>query len=187
MSDAKSYSSLAGPVLVPVDLTNGSKSALVSGAEIAELSGVALIVLHVVHDLAENPGFYKRRSETDSAWPIRDLAERMVEELLAECRAEHPEIVALAQAETVVVEGLPQGRIVEVASHRGVSLIVVASHVKSTLNRLLSGSVSEWIVRHAPCAVTVLRGGQPAFPARVGPDLKLVEPASIGPGRAVAA
>lgn len=187
MSDTKSYSSLAGPVLVPVDLTNGSKSALVSGAEIAELSGVPLIVLHVVHDLAENPGFYKRRSESDAAWPIRDLAERMVDELVAECRAEHPEIVALAKAETLIVEGLPYGRIVEVAAQREVGLIVVASHVKSSLNRLLTGSVSESIVRHAPCAVTVLRGGQSASPARVEPDLKLVKSASVARGRAVAA
>jgi len=112
VSDSKSYSSLTGSVLVPVDLTEGSKAALISGAEIAGMSGVPLIVLHVVHDSLENPGFYRRQSEGDAAWPNSDLAERMAADLVEECRAEYLDFLscrALTQADRAKVDRFRSG------------------------------------------------------------------------------
>ena len=44
-----------------------------------------------------------------------------------------------------------------VAEELGVDVIVVGSHGRTGLERLFLGSVSEHIVRHAPCAVLVVR------------------------------
>lgn len=51
------------------------------------------------------------------------------------------------------------GAIVEEANATGADLIVIGSSGKGTFRRLLSGSVSEHIVRHASCPVLVVRHG----------------------------
>jgi nucleotide-binding universal stress UspA family protein len=47
--------------------------------------------------------------------------------------------------------------LVWVAEQLGVDAIVVGSHGKGRLKRLVLGSVSEHVVRHAPCPVLVVR------------------------------
>ena len=51
--------------------------------------------------------------------------------------------------------------ICEVARKLGVDAIVVGSHVQGGLGRLFLGSVSEHVVRHAPCPVLVVRERNP--------------------------
>jgi nucleotide-binding universal stress UspA family protein len=46
-----------------------------------------------------------------------------------------------------------------VATELGVDAIVIGSHARSGLGRLLLGSTSEHVVRHAPCPVLVVRDG----------------------------
>jgi nucleotide-binding universal stress UspA family protein len=58
-----------------------------------------------------------------------------------------------------VVQGEPRGKIVDVAARWKADLIVVGSHGRTGLERLLMGSVAEAVVRHAPCSVHVVRIG----------------------------
>jgi nucleotide-binding universal stress UspA family protein len=58
---------------------------------------------------------------------------------------------------TVVEQGDPKSVILEVASHWHADLIVMGSHGKRGLDRFLMGSVSEAVVRHAPCSVEIVR------------------------------
>jgi nucleotide-binding universal stress UspA family protein len=53
--------------------------------------------------------------------------------------------------------GDPSHEIVEEAKSWGADLIVVGSHGRTGMQRLLLGSVAEQIVRHAPCSVEVVR------------------------------
>ena len=53
--------------------------------------------------------------------------------------------------------GDPAGVICMVARDLGVDVIVVGSHGKGFLSRVLLGSVSEYVTRHAPCPVLVVR------------------------------
>lgn len=53
--------------------------------------------------------------------------------------------------------GRPAATIVEFARERGVDLIVVGSHGRTGVSRLMMGSVAEHVVRTAPCAVLVVR------------------------------
>lgn len=48
--------------------------------------------------------------------------------------------------------------LVWVAEQEGFDVIVVGSHGKGRLKRLVLGSVSEHVVHHAPCPVLVVRG-----------------------------
>jgi nucleotide-binding universal stress UspA family protein len=60
---------------------------------------------------------------------------------------------------TSVVRGKPRNKIVDVASKWKADLIVLGSHGRRGFNRMLLGSVSEAVVRHAPCSVHVVRIG----------------------------
>jgi nucleotide-binding universal stress UspA family protein len=53
--------------------------------------------------------------------------------------------------------GDPRYRIIDVAAEWHADLIVLGSHGRTGLNRFLMGSVSEAIVRHAPCSVEIVR------------------------------
>ena len=58
----------------------------------------------------------------------------------------------------LVWEGEPGEAIVEAATSEQVDLIVVGSHGRSGMGRFLIGSVSDYVVRRAPCPVLVVRG-----------------------------
>jgi nucleotide-binding universal stress UspA family protein len=57
----------------------------------------------------------------------------------------------------LIWEGDPAESIVEAAISEGVDIIVIGSHGRAALGRALIGSVSDQVVRHAPCPVMVVR------------------------------
>ncbi len=59
---------------------------------------------------------------------------------------------------TRIVRGYPAEEINKVARDEKFDLIAVGNLGKSGIERVLMGSVSEAIVRHAPCPVLVVRG-----------------------------
>jgi len=61
------------------------------------------------------------------------------------------------KAETAVASGDVREKIVEYAAEWGADLIVLGSHGRSGASRFLLGSVTEWIARHAPCSVKIVR------------------------------
>jgi nucleotide-binding universal stress UspA family protein len=60
-------------------------------------------------------------------------------------------------AKGVIVEGRPDTAIVETATRECADLIVVGSHGRTGLERVLVGSVSERVIGHAHCAVLVVK------------------------------
>jgi nucleotide-binding universal stress UspA family protein len=61
------------------------------------------------------------------------------------------------QVTTAIEEGHPKSVIVDFAAKWPADLIVVGSHGRKGLDRFLLGSVSEAVVRHAPCSVQIVR------------------------------
>jgi len=57
----------------------------------------------------------------------------------------------------VVEIGDTRERIVDSAAQWGADLIIVGSHGRTGLKRLLLGSVAEFVSRHAPCSVQIVR------------------------------
>jgi nucleotide-binding universal stress UspA family protein len=60
--------------------------------------------------------------------------------------------------ETHLREGRAAEEIVELAEEIGVGLIVLGSRGHGRLRRALMGSISDAVVRHAHCPVTIVRG-----------------------------
>lgn len=57
----------------------------------------------------------------------------------------------------VFLEGDPAGQIVQYADDAGVDVIVIGTHGRTGVDRLLMGSVAEKVMREAPCSVLVVK------------------------------
>ena len=57
----------------------------------------------------------------------------------------------------MIAHGEPAAEIVRVAEERGAGLIVISSHGRTGLGRILFGSTAESVVRHARCPVLVVK------------------------------
>jgi len=65
------------------------------------------------------------------------------------------------RVETRVREGNAGREIVEEAREWGADLVLMGSHGRTGLKRVLTGSVAQHVVSHAPCSVEVVRGVEP--------------------------
>jgi len=149
-------SAAGGSILVAVDFSEDSRRALFWAARQAWLEGVTLTILHVVHDPAASPGFYRKPDEN---WlrPMIDVAENMMNEFLAQAKADQPDLPALASASHRLVSGLPAGRIAEVAEETGAHLVVVGSRGRTGLESILLGSVAERVAQICSVPVVIVK------------------------------
>jgi nucleotide-binding universal stress UspA family protein len=76
-----------------------------------------------------------------------EIAERCAQQLRITCKT--------VRAEAVTDD--PRPAIVAAATREAADLIVVGSQGRSGLQRLLLGSVSHYVVNHAPCSVLVVK------------------------------
>lgn len=67
-------------------------------------------------------------------------------------------------AETRVEIGDPGVTICDVAAEVGADVVVLGSHGHGWLQRVLLGSVSHFVLQHAPCPVLVMRQAEPTPP-----------------------
>ncbi len=144
------------PVLVAVDFSEDSKAALRWACNYAALNGAKLVLLHIVHDQASSPGFYKQEKGKQLK-PMQAVAEAMMAEFLDEVKSETPGLDILDTAELQFVRGLPPSRIVEVSEILKASLIVMGSRGITGLPHMLLGSVAERVVMLAKLPVVVVK------------------------------
>jgi nucleotide-binding universal stress UspA family protein len=144
------------PVLVAIDFSEDSRAAVLWASAFAACAGGRLFVLHVVHDPADHPGYY-RNNHDRTPQPMERVAEGMLEDFVVKLQREHPELSALATAERKLVSGLPPGRIVETAKRLDAKLIVLGSRGMTGLPHLMQGSVSERVVELARGPVVVVK------------------------------
>lgn len=84
--------------------------------------------------------------------------------------------------QTVVMEGDVAGNIVDLAANEEVDLIVMTTHGYSGFTRWMMGSITERVLRQAPCPVLVIRcEGAPAHVA-ITLDGSLLAEEALGPG-----
>lgn len=145
------------PVLAPVDFSTCSRSALLFAARFAEWVQAPLLILHVVHESGDEDGFYRRHDGAGSLRILKDVAEEMLRDSVAELATQHPRRAALAKARLQVVEGLPVKRILEVVASEDPAIVVMGSHAREGLSRLLHGSVAEEVAKHSPVPVTIVK------------------------------
>src|SRR5882672_1471672 len=141
-------------ILIPTDFSGCANYALPYAAAIARATNATIICVHVVEPIAPAVGY----TGLAEPLPIADISEQLEDSAerelpkLAEC-----DECAGLDIEEVIVHGEAASEIVRVAKERGVDLIVVSSHGRTGLGRILFGSTAEAVVRHASCPVLVVK------------------------------
>jgi nucleotide-binding universal stress UspA family protein len=145
------------PILVPVDFSSNSEVALVNAAELAEKLGSDLVILHIVHDLNEAPGYYAVKGRGKQMRRMEDVAAEMLDEFFHKMQKNYSSLAALKQAMTMLVVGLPVNRILESAEKIHARMIVMGSQGRTGLARAMLGSKAEQVVRLAPIPVMIVK------------------------------
>jgi nucleotide-binding universal stress UspA family protein len=169
-------------IIVPVDLSPHSLQTLHYAFEEAQTHHAKLTLLHVLHHHPDTQEYYVRGGPeaeagiqgsifalptgvdpaTGGRLPTQPAAppEVIHRDYLAESRNQLRDLVPddfEGDWEAVVVGGNPGDAIVDYAQEHGSDLIVVGSHGHTGLRHLLMGSVAEYVFRHAPCPVLMVR------------------------------
>jgi nucleotide-binding universal stress UspA family protein len=145
------------PILVPVDFSTYSEAALLCAADLAEMTKEPLIVLHVVHDPGEAPGYYEVKGRKKQLHRIEDVAAEMLQEFMADVKKKYPGNMPIRNAQTELVTGLPVNRILEVAEQNHARMIVMGSQGRTGLSHVLIGSKAEQVVHLSPIPVTIVK------------------------------
>jgi nucleotide-binding universal stress UspA family protein len=132
-------------ILVPTDFSERSANAFRMACAVARDHGARLIVLHVV---APPMAAYVGGVMTPEAWHDD---ERWAE--LRSLRPPDPQV----PVEHLLAEGEPATMILQVAAKRECDLIVLGTHGRTGLGRVLLGSVAEAVLRRAACPVVTVK------------------------------
>ena len=147
----------ARPILVPVDFSDHSAAALSHAAVLAEILPAALIVLHVIHDPGEMPGYYSRLIKQKHVPRIEDAAEEAFREFMSRVIESQPACEPLRQAGVFTVVGLPVRRILEIVKNVDPVMVVMGSQGRTGLKNLIVGSKAVQLVQLCPVPVTIVK------------------------------
>ena len=145
------------PILVPVDFSPHSAAAILCACELAECMKRPIVVLHVVHDPAEMPGYYSKLTKKKNLTRMEDLAKEMLDRFTQDLQTKHPQLQSLKKSQAMLVLGLPVTRILQVADKLHASMIVMGSQGLTGLKHLLLGSKAEQVVQLATVPVTIVK------------------------------
>jgi nucleotide-binding universal stress UspA family protein len=131
-------------ILHPTDFSERSKYAFRLACVLARSTGARIVVLHV--------------SEPPLDTLIQAAVSGVAEETIVSARMHLASFEARGiKMEHRMVEGDPASAIVQAATATNCDMIVMGTHGRSGLNRLLMGSVAEAVVRHALCPVLTVK------------------------------
>ncbi len=144
-------------ILAPVDFSAHSEAALIYACELADRLPAAVMILHVVHDPGEMPGYYSKLIKKKRMSRIDDSAAEAFSDFMAKVIEAHPGLESLREAEQLMVVGLPVTRILEVAEKLDPTMVVVGSQGRTGMKQMIIGSKAAQIVQLCPYPVTVVK------------------------------
>ena len=140
-------------IVVATDLSDPSLQAIRAAHDLAVKFGSKVLMTCVVEDpllpsafaefMPESlPGIVEQ-ARTEAAKKLEAMASGLIDDGL--------------DVEIEVPKGVAHREIVDLAQSRGADLIVMATHGRGAIAHALVGSTTERVLRHAPCAVWVVR------------------------------
>ena len=145
-----------GPILVAADFSDNSMTAVIWAIDLASAINASVVLIHIVHDRAEGPGYY-RHDKKDAMRPMEDVAEKMMQNFLEALNDKSHICKSFKNLETRILTGLPVSRILETADNIDARMIVMGSQGLTGIAHLLIGSKAEQVVRLAKIPVTIVK------------------------------
>lgn len=142
-------------ILFPTDISEGSAHAVPFVADLTRHYGAKLYVIHVMYDVGRATGWYVPHISMDELY--RDIASNAMKEI-EKCCVE--ELGGYKEVDYAVLKGVPHEEILKFADEKKIDLIVMGTHSRRGLDRVIFGSTAERVVRHAPCPVLTVGPSQ---------------------------
>ena len=157
-------------ILYPTDFSDNSANALEVAGALARDYGARLTVLHVKQPPI-TPSGVMTPEPFESPQEAAELRKRL--------DAVRPNSLNVP-AEHVLLTGDEATEIVRLATDEGLDLIVMGTHGRTGVGRLLMGSVAEQVLRRAPCPVLTVKQPIPMEKLEVAPPAKTRVDVSVG-------
>jgi nucleotide-binding universal stress UspA family protein len=139
-------------ILIAIDFSENSECAFDYALTLATQFDAELTIMHVINEPVDLRGFYVPHISFEQLEKeIEESADKMMETF---CTSK---LGAFTNYKKAIVTGIPCDEITEAASRIGASLIVLGTHGRTGLDRILFGSTAERVVRSASCPVLTVR------------------------------
>ena len=139
-------------ILVPIDFSGHSRSALRYGISFARQFGARIHLLYVVEPTIYPADFsFGQVGFPGIEEELRKRAGNELESLICN------EIAGRVPATKTIRSGRPFYEINQCAKEEKIDIIIIATHGHSGMEQILFGSTAEKVVRGAPCPVLVVR------------------------------
>jgi nucleotide-binding universal stress UspA family protein len=139
-------------ILFATDFSEGSSYALPYAVDMTRQYGAKLYIVHVIFDVAKTVGWYVPHVSVDEIYQDMEKSARAeLEKVFID------EMRGLKDVERFVLKGIPHEEVMKFAGENRIDLIVLGTHGRRGIDRVLFGSTAEQVVRNAPCPVLSVR------------------------------
>jgi nucleotide-binding universal stress UspA family protein len=143
-------------ILCPVDHSDCSKEALRYAVSFAMKDNSKLYLLHVIDIRAFDESIDTMTPQIPDDETLKQLKTKLLDCIPEEIRDD-------MNVEALVVQGIPFVEIIGTAKENDIDMIVIGSHGRTGITHMMMGSVSEKVVRKAPCPVLTVRKSDHKF------------------------
>lgn len=138
-------------ILVPIDGSDNSISALKKAKELASFTNGEIMIITVVKDVASQ--LYTLENEYKDE--IKKVFEEQVEEVIKEAK----ELIkgCTDKIQTKVLSGDPAQEIIKMAEEENYDLIIMGNRGLNTISRVMMGSVSSKVLHHVNTSILIVK------------------------------
>jgi universal stress protein A len=139
-------------ILTAIDFSENAECAFDYALTLARQFNAELTIIHVINEPVDLRGFYVPHISFEQL--EKEIEESAVKMMETFCSAR---LGDFTNYKTAIVTGIPYEEITATAEKIDASLIVIGTHGRTGLDRILFGSTAERVVRSASCPVLTVR------------------------------
>ncbi|MHC4140190.1 MAG: universal stress protein [Planctomycetota bacterium] len=137
-------------ILCPIDHSDCSKEALKYAVSFAMKDEAKLYLLHIIDIRSFSEGLDAMSKPIPDEETLEQLRTKLLDCIPEDIRDD-------MDVEATVIQGIPFAEIISTAKEKEIDMIVIGSHGRTGISHMMMGSVSEKVVRKAPCPVLTVR------------------------------
>jgi nucleotide-binding universal stress UspA family protein len=139
-------------ILCPTDFLEGSKKAVQYAVDFAKKYNAKLYILHVMHDLEKATGWYVPHITVDEFYKdVETRAKKELDKIYAE------ELRGFGNVEHSILKGIPYEEVIKYSKDNAIDLIVMGTHGRKGIDRIIFGSTAERVVKNSEIPVLTVR------------------------------
>lgn len=143
-------------ILCAVDFSEGSAQVAAYAASLAQSTKAEIVCVYVAPSLAEYVGFNVPQAALDNfVGDVVASAETTMNTFLTDNFKDLP-------ARGLVLAGYPAEEILKAAASQKADMIIMGTHGRTGIDRIIFGSVAEKVVKTADCPVLTVKPREPA-------------------------